>query len=134
MKKDIQIDKVVEVALAVAPEQKENGIIEYYVYLINLQTQPLEGLLVSSKGYGELNGKEIKTSVLRHFFELVHANSCVKIELIDPKLFSINNEYWISYWQGNKMFDKKYVFVSESILPEYFVEIPILGVKGVMIK
>ena len=133
MRKDIVFEKVVDVAMAVVPEEK-NGIEEWHAYLLNLQPKNLEGLIVSSKGYGNLEGKDIRTSTLRQFFENVSANDFVKIELIDQAVLPLNNEFWISYWQGNKMFDKKFVFVSESIIPGLFTDIPLLNKRGVMIR
>ena len=133
MRKDISIEKVTDVALAITTELVE-GNEEWYVYLLNLQSKNLEGLIINSKGYGKKEGKEIKTTTLRQFFEKVEAHSFVKIELIDKQVFSINNEFWISYWQDQKMFDKKFVFVAESIAIDYFTEIPILNKKGVMIR
>ena len=62
---------------------------------------------MASTGYGAFDGKAVKTSTLRHFFERVGANEVIKVELIERKLFALNNEFWISYWQNGKMFDKK---------------------------
>jgi len=74
----------------------------------------------------------VKTSVLRHVFEQVPAKSAVKVEPIDPAIFHITNEYWVSYYVGEKIFDKKFVFVPESIIAENLVDIALLNAKGIL--
>ena len=92
----------------------------------------LENVLVTSKGYGEHESKEVQTSVLRHMFEQVAPKSAVKIEPIDPAIFHITNEYWVSYYIGTTIYDKKYVFVPDSIIPENMVDIALLTNKGIL--
>ena len=48
-------------------------------------------------------------------------------------VFGIANEFWVSYWNNEVMFDKKFVFVPESITEENMKLISMLGRKGVMI-
>ena len=136
MKKDIPFEKVKDVAVAIVKETTENeSNPEWSVYLVNLKDVPLEGVIVSSKGYGDLeNGEKVKTSQLRQLFERVERNDYVKIEPIDSSLFKLSNEFWVSFWIGKDIFDKKYVFVTESITEKNFTEIPILKKRGVMIK
>jgi hypothetical protein len=131
MKKDIKIEPVTEVGVAIAPEDEAKD--EWSVYLVNLKSTPLKDVLISSKGYGESEGKKIRTSVLRQYFEEIPSQSCVKIEFIYKGLFGITNEFMVSFWQDKKLFDKKFVFVTESIQPDYFTTIPILNKRGVLI-
>jgi hypothetical protein len=56
----------------------------------------------------------------------------VKIEPISPEVFHINNEYWVSYYIGNQIFDKKFIFVPESIREENLIPIAQLGLEGVL--
>lgn len=133
MIKDIPELIVENVAIAVVPEKIE-GADEWNVYLINLKEEKIEGVLVSSKGYGEIEGKEVKTSMLRHFLDEVPAKSYKKIEPILDRLFGLSNEFWLSFYLNNKMYDKKYIFLPESITMENCVKIPYLNKPGVMIK
>lgn len=91
---------------------------------------------LSDKGYATVKktGEKIKTSTLRKSLGDVEANSFQKIEPIMQDLFGLNNEYWVSFWIGNKMYDKKYIFLSETIKEEHFVSVPIINKKGVLIK
>ncbi|MEO6167287.1 MAG: hypothetical protein ABIO46_01625 [Chitinophagales bacterium] len=134
MIKDILIERVEDVAVAVIPEEDEKGIEEWNVYLLNLKENPIDGVLISSNGYGSLDGKNMKTNTLRHFFEKISAQDYVKIEWIDKRLFGITNEFWVSFWYHGTLFDKRYVFVTESIVENNFTEIPMIGKRGVMIK
>jgi hypothetical protein len=134
VKKDIIFEKVEDVAVAVIPETDEKGEEEWSVYLVNLKEEQIDGVLISSKGYGNLDGKNVKTSMLRQFFEKINPKDYVKVELIDKKLFSINNEFWVSFWYRGNIFDKRYVFVTESIVENNFTNIPVIGKRGVMIK
>ncbi len=134
MKKDIPNPKVKDVAIAIIPEEGETGETFWYVYLVNLNNKPLDTVIIVSKGYGEIDGRKIKTSTLRHLFKEVKGNDFVKVELIEEKLFGISNEFWISFWLDEIMHDKKYVFVRDSISPGNFTKIPILEKTGVMIK
>lgn len=134
MIKDILIERVEDVAVAVIPEEDEKGMEEWIVYLINLKENPIDGVLISSKGYGSLDGRNIKTSTLRQFFEKISAQDYVKIEWIDKRLFGITNEFWVSFWYQGTLYDKRYVFVTESIVENNFTEIPMIGKRGVMIR
>lgn len=135
MKKDIDFGKVENLALAVVPENE--GILpeeEWCVYLVNLKNEPIDGVIIASTGYGMIEGRAVKTSTLRQFFGQIEPQRYVKVELIEKQLFALNNEFWVSFWQKGKMFDKRYVFVTESIHPNYFTHIPLLEKRGVMIK
>ena len=37
------------------------------------------------------------------------------IEPIDPDLFHLFNEYWVSYYIEEQIYDKKFIFVPDSI-------------------
>ncbi|MEO5675758.1 MAG: hypothetical protein ABIQ74_14040 [Chitinophagales bacterium] len=133
MIKDIIIEKVTDVAVAVIPEEV-SGETEWSVYLMNLKTDSIAGVLISSKGYGNVDGRDVKTSTLRQFWEKIEGQNFVKVELIDQKLFGITNEFWVSFWHSGVLFDKRYVFVTESIVENNFTPVPLIGKCGVMIR
>lgn len=132
MKKDIDFGSVEGIAIAIATKTNDAGEPTWDVYLINNNAYALDNVLITSKGYGELKGQEVKTSVLRHMFERVEPKSSVQIEPIDPAIFHINNEYWVSYYVDKKIFDKKFVFVPDSITDENLIEISMLKLRGVL--
>ena len=135
MKKDIPQYKVEDVAIAIVP--RDGGSEEeklWDTYLVNLKEEPISSVLINSKGYGNVEGEKIRTTVLRHFFEEIEGLSCVQIEPIQSKLFSLTNEYWVSFVFEDYMYDKKYVFVKGSINEMNFTKIPFINRKGVMIR
>ena len=134
MKKDIIPQIVEDIAVAVVTEENDLGEKEWNVYLLNLKKEKIEGVLVTSKGYGSLDGEEVKTSTLRHFLDEVKAQSFVKIEPIVETVFGLNNEFWVSFYINKIMYDKKYIFLAESITPTNLITIPLINKKGVMIK
>lgn len=134
MKKDIHPPEVENVAIAIVKELNEREETEWTVYVINLNDYDLEGVLVTSKGYGAMNEEEVKTTVLRHYLETVGAKSYKKIEPILDNLFGLNNEYWLSFFANKMMYDKKYVFLPETIIEENLTPVPLINKRGVMIK
>lgn len=132
MKKDIDFTPVQGVAVAIAftgetPEERT-----WNVYLINNNSVALDSVFVTSKGYGTIKDEEVKTSVLRHMFERVEAKSFVQVEVIDPSVFKLNNEYWVSYYIDGKIYDKRFVFVPDSITDEHLIDISMLQMQGVL--
>ena len=134
MKKDIPQYIVKDIAVAVVKEQNEQGEIIWNVYLLNLKDKPIEGVLVTSKGYGNINGTDLNTSTLRHSLDTIPPKSFKKIEPIMENVFGLSNEYWISFYQNRTLYDKKYIFLAESIKEKHLIKVPLINKKGVMIK
>ena len=129
---DIKIPEVKNVTLAVARQKNAASGDEWKVYLINSNDFVIENTLVASKGYGEKDGEPQRTSILRHFLDSIAPNSATLIEPIDSTLFHLNNEYWVSYYVGSQIFDKRFVFVPESIQEENLSFIKELEMEGVL--
>lgn len=133
MKKDLPENIVENISIAVVLENSGPESKTWKVYLLNLKTNPLETVLVSSKGYGEKDGEQVKTSILRHSLGDIPAQSYAGIELIDEQVFGLTNEYWLSYYIKGTIYDKKFIFVPESIIDTNLIRIPLLNKPGVMI-
>lgn len=134
MKKDIEHPEVEGIAVAVVKEKNDLGEENWYAYFLNLKNVEVHNVLVTSRGYGILDNEDIKTSTLRHYLEDVPPMSAMKIELIMENVFGLSNEYWVSFYIGKTIYDKKYIFLPESIIKENFTHIPIVETEGVMIK
>jgi hypothetical protein len=132
MKKDIEIPEVKNVTLVIAKEKNILAQDEWKVYLINNNPFPIENTLVASTGYGEKEGEQQRTSTLRHFLETVPANGFTLVEPIDSQLFHLNNEYWVSYYVGSQIYDRRFVFVPDSICEENLTHIKELNLEGVL--
>ena len=102
------------------------------VYVINKSNSPITNVLITSKGYGEINGETKKTSVLRHLLEKVDANSYQLIEPIEPSLFQLSNEFWVSFYIEKQIFDKKYIFTPASFLDDNMITLPLINKKGIL--
>lgn len=133
MKKDINPPKVEDIAVAVVEEENNLKQKEWNAYLINMKNTTIEGVLVSSKGYGQLDGEMKKTAMLRHFLDEMKPRTYKKIEGLTQDLFAISNEFWVSFYLDKKMFDKKYIFLAESIKEDNFINVPIIEKRGVLI-
>ena len=90
--------------------------------------------MVTSTGYGIINDEKVNTSTLRHFLDTVDERSFVKIEPVVQEVFGINNEYWVSFYHNKHLYDKKFIFLADTIKEENLINIPLLNKKGVMIK
>src|SRR5689334_11715851 len=98
MKKDIAFIPVEGISVVVARQKNEIDQFVWNVYLINKNNFGIKDILISSKGYGIIDGEERKTSILRHHISFIEAGENVIIEPIDPAVFHLNNEYWVSYF------------------------------------
>ncbi len=116
MKKDIDFSPVTGVKIAIAKQDTETGT-EWAVYLINYNLIELTTVMITSQGYGHLEGELRKTSTLRHLIEELGADSVARIEPIDPAVFSLTNEFWVSYYILDQIFDKKFIFTPGSFDP-----------------
>ncbi len=134
MIKDLPQNIVEGVAMAVVLDHEDVESRSWKVYVLNLKDIPITNVLVSSKGYGTFEGEEVKTTVFRHFIGDLAPRKYAAVELIDEKLFAINNEFWLSYYIDREIYDKKYIFLTESVTETNFIRIPLLNKPGVMIK
>lgn len=136
MLKDIKRPEVEDIAIAIVPrlDPVENDESLWEVHLLNLKEEQIDNVIVASKGYGSYKGEMVKTSVLRHYLGTMEPLSSMLIEPIQDRVFGLNNEYWVSFYINREIFDKKYIFLPESIHEDYFTVIPLLNRKGVMIR
>ena len=131
MKKDIEIPEVKDVYIAIAKEYnkffKSN---DWNAYIINNKTVDLEMVLIITSGYTE----DKKTATLRRKIDKLPAKSYAKLELIPEELFALNNTFRVSFFEGNKMYDKTYLFRKNTINEKALQSIPLMDVKGVLVK
>ena len=132
MLKDINREEVEDIAIAVVPGEDDGNIWE--VYMINLKEEGLDNVIVACKGYGMYNGEEVKTSVLRHYLGAFEPLDIRLIEPIQKEMFGLNNEYWVSFYIGKNIYDKKFIFLPESISEDNFTRVPFINRMGVIIR
>jgi hypothetical protein len=135
MKKDIIIPTVENVFLAAVQEWSDDFMEKvWYVYLINDSDFQLDGVMVVSKAFGTIGGEMKKTSLLRHAFVEIPAVSVVKIEMVEKSVLVLNNEFMVTFFIGNTLYDKKYIFKANFINENNIEEVPILFVDGVIVR
>lgn len=133
MKKDIQIPKVSHVFMAIVKEYNEEfQCNDWNAYIINNKDIDLEMVLIVSKGYDE--DKLIETSLMRHKIEKLPANSYAKVELLQEEILNLSNFFNVTFFEGNTMFDKKFLFEKGTIKERALRMIPILNKRGILSK
>jgi hypothetical protein len=45
----------------------------------------------------------------------------------------LTNEYWLSFYIDNTIYDKKYIFLPESIVDDNLSKVPLVNKPGVII-
>lgn len=131
MKKDIQIPEVTNVEMAVVYEY--NTIYktdDWNVYLINNKNVDLEMVVIVSQGFSESK----TTSLLRKKVEKLPANSFAKIEFIQPELFKLNNRFQITFFEGNSLFEKTFLFKENTIKEGALRMIDEIKKRGILAK
>ena len=133
MKKDIKIPEVNNVIMAIVKEYNEEfQCDDWNAYIINNKKEAIEMVLIVSKGYDEATLTE--TAVLRHKIEKLPGNSFAKVELLQEDVLKLTNFFNVTFFEGNTMFDKKYVFEKGTIKEGNLRMIPMLKKRGILSK
>ena len=133
MKKDIQIPIVTDVHMAIAYEY--NTIFkshDWNVYIINQKEIDLEMVLIVSQGYED--NQSVRTSKLRHKIEKLPANSFAKVELLQDDVVQLTNSFQVTFFEGNTMSEKTFVFKQKTVKEGALRTIPVLGKRGILAK
>lgn len=131
MKKDIHIPSVSDVNVAIVFEHNElYKSDDWNVYIINEKNVAIEMLVIVSKGFDE----NLQTSVMRKKIDFLPANSCAKIELMQPELFKLNNLFQVTFFEGNQLFEKSFTFAKNSIKEGNMRMISSLNKRGILAK
>ena len=131
MKKDIQIPKVEDVYVAIVNEYNDiYKTQDWNAYIINNKDVDLDMILIVTSGYSE----DKTTSTFRKKLDKLPKKSYAKIELMQEELFALNNTFKVSFFKGNTMFDKTYLFRKNTINLKALQPIPLMEAKGVLVK
>ena len=74
------------------------------------------------------------TPPMRHSIANLPAKSYDKIEFLQEKVLELNNTFKVTFFDGNQMFDKTYLFRKNTIKQKALQNIPLMEVKGVLMK
>jgi hypothetical protein len=131
MKKDILIPKVENVYIAVVNEYNDiYKTQDWNAYIINDKDVDLDMVIIVTSGYSE----DKTTSVFRKKIDILPKKSYAKIELMQEALFALNNTFKVSFFEGNQMYDKTYLFRKNTINLKALQTLPLMDVKGVLVK
>lgn len=129
MKKDIEIPVAKDVHVAIIREWNEDFLSkDWNAYLINNRTDAIEMAIVVSKGYD----RDTKTSTMRHGIGTLAPKSFTKIELLQEEVLALTNEFFVTFFAENKLFEKKFIFPSHSVTENSLMTIPIVEKEGVL--
>lgn len=104
------------------------------VYLVNDSDDDLHDIMVVSKAFGTLEGEMRKTSLLRHALVEMPAVSAVKIEMVENSVLALNNEFMLTFFIGNTLYDRKFIFKANAINEKNTEEVPHLWQPGVIVR
>jgi len=131
VKKDIIIPKVEDVYVAVVNEYNDiYKTQDWNAYIINDKDVDLEMVIIVTDGYSE----DKMTSKFRKKLDLLPKKSYAKIELMQEDLFALNNQFKVTYFENNQMFDKTFLFRKNTINLKALQRIPLMEAKGVLVK
>lgn len=103
---------------------------DWNTYLINEKDVPIEMVLIVARGHDSKD----KTSTMRHSIKILPARSFAKIEFLQDEILRLNNEFAVTFFEGNRMYERKFVFKKNSIKESAAVPLPVMPVKGVLAK
>ena len=131
MRKDIEIPEVKDVYMAITHDYNELfKTNDWNVYLINDKNESIEMVLIVSQGYEG----ETKTSTMRHKLASLPAKSGAKIELMQEAVLKLNNEFKLTFFSDNMLYEKTFLFKKNTIKKSALRTIKILNKQGIIAR
>lgn len=128
MKKDIEIPIAKDVHVVLIHEWNEEFLSkEWNAYVLNDRVSPIEMVMVVSKGFDG----ERKTSTMRHSVGIVTPKSFKKIEVVQEDVIALNNEFFVTYYADNKLYEKRFLFTSGSVTISNLKTIALIEKDGI---
>jgi len=131
VKKDIHIPEVTDVQMAVVYEFNDlYQTNDWNVYIINNKNVDLEMMVIVSQGFSETK----TTSLIRKKLDILPANSFAKIEFIQPELFKLNNRFQVTFFEGNTLYEKTFIFKENTVKEGALRMIKKIKKRGIIAK
>ncbi|HUH46794.1 MAG TPA: hypothetical protein VLZ54_06555 [Arenibacter sp.] len=129
MKKDIEIPIARHIHIAAVHEWDDEFLEKnWYTYLINDRGTAIEMVLIVSTGYEG----DRKTATLRHRLGEIPAKHFVKIEMLQEDVLTFNNEFFITFFLENKLYERRFIFDKNSICTANCTALPLMDKEGVL--
>ena len=131
MKKDIQIPIISGIEMAVVFEYNDiYKTDDWNVYIINQKDIHVEMVVIVSKGFS----KKKQTSIMRKKIDVLSANSFAKVEWMQPELFKLTNQFQVTFFANNTLYDKAFTFKKNTIRENDLKLIPEINKRGILAK
>ncbi|WP_437369344.1 hypothetical protein [Maribacter litoralis] len=131
MKKDIEIPVAKDVFVAMIREWNEEFLDkDWNAYIINDRKTPIEMTMVVSKGYDQ----DRKSSTMRHGIGDMEPKSFRKIEVVQEDVLGLNNEFFVTFYADNKLYEKRFVFEKNTVTENNLVNIQLIDKEGILAK
>jgi hypothetical protein len=131
MRKDIVIPEVKDVYVAAVLEFNEDfKTNDWNAYIINDGSVALETVLIVSQGYDD---KDL-TAPLRHSIKILPAKGFAKIEFLEDSVLRLDNFFTVTYFIGEKLYDKRFELPAHSVIEDNSVLLPVMDRNGVLAR
>ena len=131
MKKDIEIPVAKDVYVAMIREWNEEFLDkDWNAYIINDRKTPIEMTMVVSKGYDQ----DRKSSTMRHGIGDMEPKSFRKIEVVQEDVLGLNNEFFVTFYADNKLYEKRFVFEKNTVTENNLVNIQLIDKVRILAK
>ncbi|GBF18097.1 hypothetical protein GQ41_3809 [Arenibacter algicola] len=129
MKKDIEIPIAKNVHVAIIHEWNDEFLEKNWnAYLINDRDSKIEAVIAVSNGYEG----DRKTSTMRHGLGDIPAKSFRKIEILQEDILAFNNEFFVTFFADDKLYEKRFLFEKYSISESNLGPVPVMELEGIM--
>ncbi len=103
---------------------------DWNAYIINGRKTAIDMVLVVSKGFDT----DRKTSTMRHGMESIGPKSFKRIELVQEDVLTLNNEFFVTFFADDKLYERRFVFPKNSVKQSAITPISIIEKDGVLAK
>ncbi len=131
MRKDIDIPEVKGVYVAAVLEFNEDfNTNDWNAYIINDGSVALETVLIVSQGYDDHD----LTAPMRRSINNLPAKGFAKIEFLENSVLRLDNFFTITYFIGDKLYDKRFELPANSVMEDNSVPLPVMERNGVLAR
>ena len=131
MKKDIQIPVVTGVEIAAVYEYNDvYKTDDWNIYIVNNKNVDIEMVVIVTQGFSETK----TTSLTRKKIDNLPSNSFAKVEFIQPELFALNNRFQVTFFEGNTLHEKTFLFEKGTIKEGALRMISEIKKRGILAK
>lgn len=71
---------------------------------------------------------------MRHGIRSVGAKSFEKIEMVQEEVLALNNEFFVTFFAEGKLYERRFVFLKNSVKQNAIKTIPVIEREGILAK